>query len=82
MPSIYSDIHSVMVWKILNVLTFMKVSFHFDKQQVVDSTSKHSSIRLREFCSEITFFRRSKIMGLCNLQYIPGNTMAINLIQH
>ena len=28
MPNVYSDIHSVMVWKILNVLTFMKVNFH------------------------------------------------------
>lgn len=50
MPSIYSGIHSVMVWKILNVLTFMKVSFHFDKQQVVDSTSNIAALGLREFC--------------------------------
>ena len=29
MSSIYSDIHSVMVWKILNVLTFFSFVFFF-----------------------------------------------------
>lgn len=63
MPSIYSDIHSSDGVKIFKCACIYESKFSFGKQQVVDGTSKHSSIRLREFCSEITFFK-SKIMGL------------------